>query len=66
MTSRLRSPGFAAALGAAMLFGAGTPIAKLLLGNIDTWMLAALLYMGSVSVDALSAAAEAPVDETAP
>lgn len=49
-----------------MLFGAGTPIAKLLLGNIDPWMLAALLYMGSVSVDALSAAAEAPVDETAP
>ncbi|MCW5624044.1 MAG: DMT family transporter [Burkholderiales bacterium] len=47
MTSRLLSPGIAAALGAAMLFGASTPIAKLLLGNIDPWMLAALLYLGS-------------------
>lgn len=47
MTPRLLSPGIAAALGAAILFGASTPIAKLLLGNIDPWMLAALLYLGS-------------------
>lgn len=47
MMSRLRSPGIAAALSAALLFGAGTPIAKLLLGDIDPWMLAALLYLGS-------------------
>lgn len=36
-----------AALGAALLFGAGTPLAKLLLGNIGPWMLAALFYLGS-------------------
>lgn len=47
MTSRLLSPGIAAAFGAALLFGASTPIAKLLLSNIDPWMLAALLYLGS-------------------
>ncbi len=36
-----------AALAAAVLFGAGTPLAKLLLGHTDPWMLAALLYLGS-------------------
>lgn len=30
-----------------MLFGAGTPFAKLLLGHTGPWMLAALLYLGS-------------------
>jgi drug/metabolite transporter (DMT)-like permease len=39
--------GIAAALGAALLFGAGTPIAKLLLTHVGPWMLAALLYLGS-------------------
>lgn len=39
--------GIAAALGAAALFGAGTPIAKLLLTHVSPWMLAALLYLGS-------------------
>src|SRR5262249_4427939 len=39
--------GIAAAIGAALLFGAGTPIAKLLLAHADPWMLAALLYLGS-------------------
>lgn len=39
--------GVAAALGAAMLFGAGTPLAKILLGNVGPWMLAALFYLGS-------------------
>ncbi len=33
---------------AAALFGASTPIAKMLLGNgIDPWLLAGLLYSGS-------------------
>lgn len=40
-------PGVAAALGAAALFGAGTPLAKALLEGIDAWMLAGLLYLGS-------------------
>ncbi|HEY0338350.1 MAG TPA: DMT family transporter [Burkholderiales bacterium] len=43
----LLRPGVAAALGAALLFGAGTPLAKLLLNNVDPWMLAGLLYLGS-------------------
>ena len=42
-----RRPGVAAALAAAVLFGAGTPIAKQLLAGIDPWMLAGLLYLGS-------------------
>lgn len=32
---------------AALLFGAGAPAAKLLLGNVSPWMLAGLLYCGS-------------------
>ena len=36
-----------AALAAAMLFGAGAPIAKILLAGVGPWMLAALLYLGS-------------------
>ena len=39
--------GVAAALGAALLFGASTPLAKLLLGGVDPWLLAGLLYLGS-------------------
>lgn len=39
--------GIASALGAALLFGAGTPLAKWLLGGVGPWMLAGLLYMGS-------------------
>src|SRR5947199_234245 len=36
------------AIASAALFGASTPLAKLLLGNgIDPWLLAALLYLGS-------------------
>lgn len=45
--STLRHPGVQAALLAALLFGAGTPIAKLLLGSVSPWMLAGLLYLGS-------------------
>lgn len=36
-----------AAIGSAALFGASTPLAKLMLGVADPWMLAALLYLGS-------------------
>jgi len=42
-----RSTGVQAALAAAVLFGAGTPLAKLLLGSVSPWMLAGLLYAGS-------------------
>ena len=40
-------PGILAALIAALLFGAGTPFAKLLLGPVSPWLLAGLLYLGS-------------------
>jgi drug/metabolite transporter (DMT)-like permease len=43
----LRNPGVQAALAAALLFGAGTPAAKLLLGEVSPWLLAGLLYLGS-------------------
>lgn len=43
----LRQPGVPAALGAAILFGAGTPLAKLLLHAVSPWLLAGLLYLGS-------------------
>jgi drug/metabolite transporter (DMT)-like permease len=39
--------GVAAALAAALLFGAGTPFAKLLLAHTGPWLLAAMLYLGS-------------------
>ncbi|HXZ49413.1 MAG TPA: DMT family transporter [Usitatibacter sp.] len=39
--------GIPAALLAALLFGAGTPVAKLLLGPVSPWMLAGILYLGS-------------------
>jgi len=45
--SALRNPGVQAALAAAVLFGAGTPAAKLLLGEVSPWLLAGLLYLGS-------------------
>ena len=40
-------PGVLPALGAALLFGAGTPLAKSLLQGTDPWVLAGLLYLGS-------------------
>lgn len=43
----LRQPGVMAALAAALLFGAGTPLAKSLLERVDPWMLAGLLYLGA-------------------
>jgi drug/metabolite transporter (DMT)-like permease len=39
--------GVPASLAAALLFGAGTPLAKLLLAQASPWLLAALLYLGS-------------------
>lgn len=36
-----------AALAAALLFGASTPLAKVLLAGMNPWLLAALLYLGS-------------------
>lgn len=42
-----RNRGVLAAFAAALLFGAGTPIAKLLLGQTSPWLLASLLYLGS-------------------
>ena len=47
MLAALRHRGVQAALLAAVLFGAGTPAAKLLLGGVSPWLLAGLLYCGS-------------------
>ncbi len=44
---RVCQPGVSAALVAALLFGAGTPLAKLLLNSVSPWLLAGLLYLGS-------------------
>ncbi|TCT10301.1 DMT family transporter [Paralcaligenes ureilyticus] len=43
----LGQPGVLSAMLAALLFGAGTPLAKLLLGSVSPWLLASLLYLGS-------------------
>ena len=40
-------PGIPLALSSAVLFGASTPFAKLLLGSVDPWMMAGLLYLGA-------------------
>ena len=45
--SHIPAPGILFALSSALLFGASTPFAKLLLGALDPWMLAGLLYLGS-------------------
>ncbi len=47
MWSSLRNPGVQAGIASALLFGAGTPVAKLLLGEVSPWLLAGLLYVGS-------------------
>lgn len=46
-TQHFFQTGIPAALAAAALFGASTPLAKLLLADISPWMLAGLLYLGS-------------------
>jgi drug/metabolite transporter (DMT)-like permease len=45
--STWRDRGVLAALVAALLFGASTPLSKLLLGPVSPWLLAGLLYLGS-------------------
>ncbi len=50
MTTTHRShlwPGVPLALGSAILFGASAPFSKLLLGSIDPWLLAGVLYLGA-------------------
>ncbi|MEO0036118.1 MAG: Cobalt-nickel-resistance system transrane protein [Pseudomonadota bacterium] len=42
-----RQPGILAALAAALLFGLGTPLAKMMVGEVDPWLLAGMLYLGS-------------------
>ncbi len=42
-----RSSGFLYALVAAFLFGAGNPVSKWLLGSLDPWLLAGILYLGA-------------------
>lgn len=45
--SGLKSVGVQSGLAAAVLFGASTPLAKLLLGSVNPFLLAGLLYLGS-------------------
>src|SRR3954451_18418562 len=40
-------PGVPMAIAAAALFGFSTPLAKMLLGAVDPWLLAGVLYLGS-------------------
>lgn len=40
-------PGVPLALGAAVLFGASAPLSKMLLGAVDPWLLAGILYLGA-------------------
>jgi drug/metabolite transporter (DMT)-like permease len=47
MLPRSLPRGVWASLAAALLFGGGTPLAKLLLAQASPWLLAALLYLGS-------------------
>lgn len=47
MPSATMTWGILCALGAAVLFGVSTPLAKLLVGHMDAWLLAGLLYAGS-------------------
>ena len=60
-------PGVPLALAAALLFGASTPFAKILLGTIEPWMMAGLLYLGAglglAVVHALRAPLRLPTSE---
>lgn len=47
LTSSLTRPGILAALGAALLYGSATPLAKALLASVNPWLMAGLLYLGS-------------------
>ncbi len=57
----LTGPGASMALASAALFGASTPFAKLLLGTVDPWLLAGLLYLGSGIGLALAQLARRPL-----
>ena len=56
--------GIAFGLLSAVLFGASTPLAKLLLGAVDPWMMAGLLYLGAgtglAAIDLFRAALRLP------
>jgi drug/metabolite transporter (DMT)-like permease len=43
----LKNPGVRAALASALLFGAAAPASKAILGEVDPWLLAGILYCGS-------------------
>src|SRR3954470_9522569 len=59
--------GALASLAAALLFGAGTPLAKVLLAQASPWLLAALLYLGSgVGLALLRLLRRAPAATLAP
>lgn len=58
--------GIVFALLSAGLFGASTPFAKLLLGGIDPWMMAGLLYLGAGSGLAAIHVSRAALDLPAP
>ncbi|WP_295458484.1 DMT family transporter [uncultured Thiodictyon sp.] len=63
----LSQPGVLAALGAALLFGGSTPLAKLLLVSINPWLLAGLLYLGSgVGLSVYRLIRRAPAGRLAP
>src|SRR5262245_19981124 len=47
MAERMSQGAAAAALAAAILFGAAAPVAKGLTGSVEPWLLAGLLYLGS-------------------
>lgn len=40
-------PGVPLALGSAVLFGAAAPLSKLLMGTVDPWLFAGILYLGA-------------------
>ena len=61
------SRGVAAALGAALLFGLSTPIAKLLLRRVEPWTLSAILYWRGPGRDGVAShTAETPCGSGAP
>lgn len=63
MTSSHPRVGIPLALASAALFGASVPLSKLLLGSVDPWLLAGLLYLGAglglAAVRAIGTPAEA-------
>jgi drug/metabolite transporter (DMT)-like permease len=63
---RMWFPGVPLALGAAVLFGASTPFSKLLLGTVNPWLLAGILYLGAgIGLSLFLLVRTASTDETA-